>query len=221
MNTYLFWRRIGFVLVLILLSGGCANPSAGGRREINVGGKKIWYTWVICNAPIRYDGYDLVIEGLEVPQEGGKVNEYLSFNVAKIGMKPTVLRQITDYTQRFKILADQMCQNRVIFAENPEIAERYALHSDALLAQFIRVAGDLQNAKDEASAELIVSEGTKKMEAISADSNPSTNTTPLLEDGNGIGQDLGVDRNSTMIGTAAVERRSRQRTEHERALEGN
>ena len=133
-------------LIALPIVVSCGSSSAV-QRQLNIGGQNVTYTFYSCAPAIKYDGTTIKVEGLEVPTGTAAVNKAVNFKIGKVEATPTVRREISDYTQRYKMLLDETCKTMVLIPKDR--VEAYATHRDTLMAQFIAAAGKLEGATTE------------------------------------------------------------------------
>lgn len=162
--------RLPVALVLVLaLACTSTPPTSGTERVLTINGKEVRYRFTSCSPALRYDANTIAIEGLELPQGTGPVNRFVNFKLAKLSTTPSVQRQITEYTQRYKSLLDETCKT-MIMLNGDEARERYAVHRDTLMAKFIESALALEEATSDADVNKVTT--AAKSEATNLGTTP-------------------------------------------------
>lgn len=138
---------IGVAVVMAVLYG-CASESAV-RKEIVIGDQKIYYVMQSCKPSIKWDGMNVVLDGLKIPSKGD-----MTFSVGKIDYSEKAIREIKSTVNYFDGLLTATCQT-LVRLNSEDAIERYSKHRDYLLSNFANTLSTLEKAETESAAENI------------------------------------------------------------------
>jgi hypothetical protein len=133
---------------------GCAGKSAT-LVATPVGDLKV----LTCAPAVRYDGYTVTVDGLQVPGTG----KTPVFTIAKVGMSPQVVRSISETTTRYKNLVDETCKSLILLAGDTKLVESYSTHRDSLLSTLITYLDRLNNSSTDADAQKATADAQKSL----------------------------------------------------------
>lgn len=157
-------RRYSVLVSFCMVIVGCASAT---ERTLVINGREARVKFAACSPALQYDGRNIVVKGLEVPKDSA-VGAKLNFKVAEVDLSPKATRAISDYTQRYKMLIDETCKTMILLPDDAR--ERYAVHRDKLVAQFIAYAGDLEDASGEEQVQETAEKAKKEADKLG--SNP-------------------------------------------------
>lgn len=134
--------KIFSYLLVTCLTIGCTTTTTQ-RVELNVGGQQVQYTIHSCAPSIKWDGFELILDGIQVPNQNN-----LAFSIGKINYSQKALREIHSTVFYYDGLLKATCQT-LVRLNNQDAIERYSKHRDALLSELINTLVALEQAPTE------------------------------------------------------------------------
>lgn len=151
-----------FCLGISMMLHGCATGGATGGVRFNnqevLGG-----SFVVCTSQVKYQGYNLVVEGIEV---GSKMANK-PFSIAKASFKPEQIRQVDNITLTIDSYFKQMCQNTILLHDDKQALADYIKSRDPAVKEiFAAIAQMVAINKKESNPDKVVAEQQKVFDKV-------------------------------------------------------
>ena len=130
---------------------GCAGNAT--RHEMEVGGKKVSYVMQKCKPSIKWEGVNVVLEGINIPNKGD-----LAFSVGKVDFSDKALREVRDTVFFYDGLLNSTCQTLVRISDERLIKD-YSIHRDNLLQALANTLSKAEAATSSTAVEAVASAG--------------------------------------------------------------
>jgi len=153
-------NKLAAVIIFSVLISACETSAT--RKEIDLGGAKVVYVMQNCKPNIKWNGMSVVLEGLNVPKKGD-----IAFSIGKIDYSEKQIREIKDTVFFYDGLLNSTCQTLVRLSSQ-EAIERYSLHRDNLLQNFVNTLDKLEHADSGDAAVRAALDGKKKGESLNS-----------------------------------------------------
>ncbi len=153
-------QKILFSCLLIAMIAGCAHTPSANLHEIIIAGKSIKYVSQKCSPSIKWDGFDVSIEGLDFP---GSSTNPLQFKVGKIDFEEKSTRMIKSTIFYYDGLLVSTCQTLVRLKKEESILT-YSNHRDEILQKLTTYLADIENAKTDEEVSKISIESKTNIE---------------------------------------------------------
>jgi hypothetical protein len=150
-------RVCAAVACIFWITVGCAP---GKRIELTVAGTKAVYIVQTCKPGIKWDGFNVTIEGLQYPDE----KDSHKFSVGKINFSQQAIRQINTSVYYYDGLLVATCQtlNR-LNTESSIIA--YSKHRDAIVERLANYLAALEKSQTDEDVNRETEAAKSNMEA--------------------------------------------------------
>ncbi|OCQ23588.1 hypothetical protein A7985_06500 [Pseudoalteromonas luteoviolacea] len=137
-------KIITFILCFFVsMIAGCSTTPSANLKELNVGGKKIKYVSQSCSPSIKWDGFDVSVEGLEFPNSS---DNPLQFKVGKVDFEEKSIRKIKSTIFYYDGLLTSTCQT-LVRLNNEESIMAYSKHRDEVLQSLTTYLSSVEAAK--------------------------------------------------------------------------
>lgn len=144
---------------LLFLAGCCSVPTAA-LKELRLGDTTVKYTMQSCKPTARWDGLNLVLDGVQIPNQGD-----LKFSIGKINYSNIALREIKDTVFYYDGLLTATCQS-LVRLQSQDAVERYSMHRDQILQSFVETLVRVESASSEIAAQEAAVDGRSKASAL-------------------------------------------------------
>lgn len=149
-----------FALSCVLFLAACSSGPSAVLKELRLGDTTVKYTMQSCKPTARWDGFNLVLDGINIPRQGD-----LKFSIGKIDYSDKALREIKDTVFYYDGLLTATCQS-LVRLQSQDAIERYSVHRDNVLQSLADTLTRIERASSEKVAQDAATEGRTKAAAL-------------------------------------------------------
>lgn len=149
----------GPVIAALVLMGCTATA---WRQDVSIGGQTVNLVMQNCKPGVKWDGINVVLEGLKLPDA-----KDLKFSVGKLNFTEKAIREIRSTVFYYDGLLNATCQT-LVRLNSQEAIERYSKHRDTLLVGLVNTLAAIENA-DSDTATALAAKAKEKAEQSDAE----------------------------------------------------
>lgn len=155
--------RISWTLFLasIFSLTSCTSPQPTGyRKELQIGGVNVYYSSIGCKPQVQWNGFDVSLEGLELPNTKDP-----TYKVGKLNYTQKSLHEIKENVVMFDGMLVSACQTLTLLKEQKSIIE-YSKYRDSILSTFANTLMKYQDAPNEEVAKKVTAQSANEAKKV-------------------------------------------------------